>query len=63
MLVDDENLGEVSLPAMARDILNSDKLEAMKNSVRGIQQAQQEPAVDLIVDDILELTGLKKETA
>ncbi len=63
VLVDDAKLSEVSLPAMARDILTSDKLEAMNNSVRGIHKAQQKPAVDLIVDDILELTGVVKETA
>lgn len=63
VLVDDEQLGEVSLPAMARGILDSDKLEAMKNCVRKMRQERSKPAADVIVDYILQLTGVIKETA
>lgn len=63
VLVDDAQLEKVSLPAMAREILESDKLEVMKHCVRKMQQERPKPAVDVIVDSILQLAGVAKETA
>ena len=56
-MIDDNQLGEVSLLKGTVSLLEDGSCEKMARAVDAMRRKRKKPAADLIVDEILELTG------